>query len=259
MEEYLALLRENEEKLRIEREKREAEKAVKKAKQQELDAAWQNAIQVLIYGDQIGIVPEALSAFLELAKVLKKHGFDRWLPEMAANFANDLNSHLQDRQGQLFITSLLIAACRPRASITQLAKVYNSYVPDVGRHMWRSSSAHEVREFLADRIVKDTQEQESKRAADAQAKAKARTESLLKAANRRSAFDIQLFAVYWKANKLGEAAIRDKWNESNPKRKVGAGEKGRIYMKSAISRGHEFITKHKTSLEEMVALLKISF
>lgn len=257
---YLALLREQDERDKKEREAVQEERAGKLAALKEYEEAWNTVISELELSERENLQPN-FSCFITLARVLESRGYAAWLDEMAANFAMILNDRHQYRPAQLFFTQLLVIARDTKnnaISRRKLLLAYDDFVPSDPPPSWRANGARDVCDYMSDRIEKFRRDQSAKAArAEAEA-AEVRIQELRQAAQRRPAIEKQLFAVNLADKGLRPAAIRDQWNQAHPKDLIEGGEPGRDDIKKAISRGREFLQENETTLAEIATVLALA-
>jgi hypothetical protein len=254
-DEFLPLLQKHAQKVRRENEEWQAAKAAYTAEKREWSEAWNYTYEAL-HGSHGRF---DLSPILRLGKVLRNRGFDKWLPDMAANFSKLLDDPAMYRPGQLIVARVLIVACRPRATARQLHETFASFQPDnPPNDQWAANAAQEIHDFIGHRIVGAEKRKEADEKEAAAKAAADRRKSLHRAASRRTAIHKQLFAVHWTDQGLGPAAIRDKWNLLRPNESVGNKRSGRHDITIAIQRGREFLKLHATTPAEVAAILGIS-
>lgn len=259
-EDPFARLREYDERRRLVREKKEAERAANQAAQNAWAAAWHGMIGAMQSADRNpGEVPD-LGPVVDLAWLLQDRGYYDWLEEIAKTVEESLDDpRFVYRPGQAFIVRLLHFAGKPGTSGQQLAAFFDGFRPTQAEPGWRVASTSDVLEFIQVRIHL-AEKAAGQAAADARSNAESeRRETLRKEAGRRPALEKQLFCIYWKDAGMLPRAVRDKWNVLHSGDKIDPDRRGRDEMKKAVQRGRKFLIEFGTTVSEMSELMGLNF
>lgn len=243
------------------------------AAEREYEGAWQAVSKCCLAGDRDDSKVPDLSPFIALIAVLEKRGWLRWLPEMATNISQDLDSHFFSRRDELFIVTLLMEASKKGANQSKLAKVYSSRTKGQSYPTWRTSAASDIREFFSIReqqAIKDAEraDEEAKRLQAKQAaQAKLAQVEIVRAAGSRGEVcrNLQFLARHIELKGSDTTArinvkIRDWWDQQHPDRPCNSRKdrrKGAEVVRAGIRAAKAFVEKMRSqgvtlSIEEMV-------